>query len=183
MDGLVVENTFTTVEVLDKLRDASAVMELVILDRIHTLISEPDGQAFVQKRQLAQPLRQCVVVVGSGIHNGWIGLEGDLGSGLLASLTGLLQRAFGNSAGVFLLPRESVAPDLELQPLGKRVHAAYSDAVQTSGHFIAFGIELTTGMELGHYNLGGGNALFGVHVNRDAATVIYHCDRIVDMNR
>ena len=68
VDGLVVQHRLAAVQMLDELRDAAAVQELVALHRVHALIGQVDFQAFVQERQLAQPLRQRVVIIG-GLHH------------------------------------------------------------------------------------------------------------------
>ena len=68
VDRLVVQHLLAAVQVLDELRDAAVVLELGGLGfagfRIGgALIGQRDQQAFVQEGQLAQALRQRVVVV------------------------------------------------------------------------------------------------------------------------
>ena len=101
---------------------------------------------------------------------------------LLAGLAGLRQRRLGSAAGVLLLPGVAVAPDLQLQPLGERIDAAHAHAVQTAGDFVALGIELAAGVQLGHDHLRRRDAFFLVHVHRNAAAVVDHRDGIVDVN-
>ena len=67
-------------------------MKLVRLDRILALVGERDLQALVQERQFAQPLRQRVEVELGRVHDGRVGLEGDLRAGLVARFAGLGQR-------------------------------------------------------------------------------------------
>src|SRR5579872_7159406 len=111
------EHTLAAVQVFDKFGDAATVVKLVILDRIRSLVGKPYSQTLIQEREFTQSLRQRVVVVHGGIHDGGVGFEGYLGAGLLAGLPGLLQRTLGDSGSVLLLPGESVAPDLELETL------------------------------------------------------------------
>ena len=84
VDRLVVQNLFAAIEMLDELRDAAVVLELGALGfaslRIRsTLVGQRDDQAFVQKGQFAQPLRQRVVVVFERGEDGLVGHEVDLG--------------------------------------------------------------------------------------------------------
>src|SRR5262249_50781215 len=129
MDGLLVQHTLTAVQMLNKLRDAAAVMEFMLLDRIDPLIGELDRQPLVQECQLAQPLRERVEVEHSGVHDGRVRLEGDLCTGFPPGLSGLLQRRFRYTAGILLLPGESLTPDLEIEALRESVHTAHTHAM------------------------------------------------------
>ena len=51
--------------------------------------------------------------------------------------------------------------------------------METTGHFVAVLVELTSGMEDGHDNLQGGTMLLGMHACRDASPVVRHPDRVV----
>ena len=62
IDRLVVQHRLAAVQMLDELGDAAAVVKLVLLGRFGALVGQSDLEAFVQERQLAQPLRQRVVV-------------------------------------------------------------------------------------------------------------------------
>src|ERR1700756_4650114 len=73
----------------------------------------------------------------------------------------------------------AVAPDLELQLAGERIDHGHADAVQAARHLIGVLVELSAGMELGHDDLGGGDALALVDVNRNAAAIVAHSDGIV----
>ena len=90
-----------------------------------------------------------------------IRLEGDLGAGLLAGLAGLRAAALGERPCGTPAPRCSlVAPDFELQQFRKRVHAAHAHAVQAARNFVAVGIELAAGVQLGHHDLRRRDAFF-----------------------
>ena len=67
-----------------------------------------------------------------------------------------------------------------MQLFGERVDAAHADAVQAAGNFVAVGIELAAGVQLGHDDLRRRDAFFFVHIDRDAAAVIDDRNRIVD---
>ena len=83
INRFVVEGLLAAVQMLDELRDAAAVFELRMLGfagfRVRgALIGQRDFQALVQEGQLAQPLRQCVVVIFGDRKNGLVGKEVDL---------------------------------------------------------------------------------------------------------
>jgi len=181
VDGLFVQHRLAAVQVPDELRDAAKVKEFVVLHRIDALVAQVDLQALVQERQLAQPLRQRVVVIGGFHHDGGIRLERNARAGLAAGFARPHQRTFGMAAGKLHLPGIALAPDLQFQPLGERVHAAYADAVQATRYFVALGIELAAGVQFGHHHFRRRDA-FLVHIHRDAAAVIRHRYGIVDMN-
>ena len=105
-------------------------------------------------------------------------MEGDLGAGL-ARLAGDFQLRFGHAAGVGLLPDLAVAPDLQLQPIGKRVHDGNAHAVQAAGNFVGVAVEFSAGVQHGHDHFGGGLFLRGVHVHGNAAAVVDDGDAVV----
>ena len=44
--------------------------------------------------------------------------------------------------------------------------------MQTAGNLVGILVELTAGMELGHDDLGGGNAFFFMQLDRESAPVV-----------
>jgi hypothetical protein len=56
-------------------------------------------------------------------------MEGDLGA-RLARLAGLFELRFGLAAGVGLLPDLAIAPNFQLQPIGKRIDHRNAHAMQ-----------------------------------------------------
>jgi hypothetical protein len=82
-------------------------------------------------------------------------------------------------AGVVLL---AVAPDAQVEPVGERVHHRHAHAVQAARDLVAVLVELTPGMELGHDDLGGRDALLLVDVHRDAAAVVADRDGAVGVD-
>ena len=107
-----------------------------------------------------------------------IGMEGDLGAGL-ARLAGDFELCFGNAAGVGLLPDFAVAPNFQLQPIGKRVHHRDAHAVQAAGNFVGVAVEFSAGVQHRHHHFGGGLFFGGVHVHGNAAAVVDHGDAVV----
>ena len=70
----------------------------------------------------------------------------------------------------------AVAPDGEVEPFGERVDHRDADAVQAAGDLVGIVVrrvlELTAGMELGHDDLGRGDAFLLVDPGRDAAAIV-----------
>jgi len=179
-NGLVVQHGLAAIQMLDELGDAADKLKLGNTRGFFALIGERDLQTLVEKRELAQPLRERIEIELAGVHDGRIGLEGDLGSGLAArGLSGFGQRGLGNALVVFLLPGKAIAPDLELQHLRQGVDHANAHAVQPARYLVGIRVELSAGVQLGHHDLGGRHAFLGVHVDWNAAAVVRHTDRIV----
>ena len=86
---------------------------------------------------------------------------------------------FGYAALIELAPDLAVAPDLERELRGERVHHRDADAVQTARDLVGAVVELAAGVQGGHHHLGGGLALGDVHVDRDAAAVVGDGDAVV----
>ena len=89
------------------------------------------------------------------------------------------ERRLGYAALVALAPDLAVALDLELEPLGERVHHRDADAVQAARDLVAVLVELPARVQRGHHDLGGGALLAGVLVDRDAAAVVHDGDAVV----
>ena len=188
VDRPFMEHTLAAVQVLDKFGDAAVVLEfnflgLTCLRVGRPLIGQRNQQAFIQESQLAQALGQRIEVVFSGGEDGSVRLEVDLGAWLFG-LASFLQLAGGLTFGVGLLPGKSVTADFELELFAERVNARNADAVQSTGNFVAGGIELAAGVQLGHYHLRCGN-LFAVNVHvvhGNTAAVINYGDGIINVD-
>ncbi len=129
-----------------------------------------------------KPLGQLVEAEIGVVENLRVRLERDLGSAL-PRLSGLLQRRNRNAAHILLLVSLAVAPDLQVQRLGKKVDARNAHAVQTAGNFVSIRIKLSAGMKLGHHHFRR-RSFFLLHlVDRNSAPVIDDRDRVVEMNR
>ena len=73
----------------------------------------------------------------------------------------------------------AVAPDPQLQLARQRVDDGDADAVQAAGNLVGVLVEFSAGVQLGHDDLGRGNAFALVDVDRNAAAVVAHGDRAV----
>src|SRR5439155_21224741 len=143
------------------------------------LVDEPYAEALGQERGLAHSLRQCLEVEQEVFEYLEVGEERDRRPGLPRRRS-LLQRLLRHAALVGLRPDVAVALDLELEPLGERVHDRDADPVETARDLVAAPVaELAAGVQDGQHDLGGGALLLLVHVDRDAAPVVGNGDAAV----
>ncbi len=66
----------------------------------------------------------------------------------------------------------AIAPDAQLQPVGKRVDHRHAHAVQATRNLVGIAVELTARMQLCHDDLSRRNTLFLVRFNRNTAAII-----------
>ena len=177
---IVVQRRLRAIEVLHERDDAALVAELVML--LAALVADLDLHAAVEERQFAQSLRERVEVhLGNG-EDLRVRFERDQRAATrrFFAFDDLRRR---NAALVALAPDESVAMNLELEPLGEEVDDGDADAVQTAGDFVRVVVELTAGVQLGHDDFGCRAAFFFVDVDGDAAAVVVDRHRAVGMDR
>ena len=110
-------------------------------------------------------------------------MKGDAGAGLVPGLAYHVQRGFGlavvKAHEVFLV----VAPDGDLQLVGKGVDHRDADAVQAAGHLVRAMVEFSPGVKLGHDDLGRRNSFLGMDVHGNPAPIIHHRHRFVGVER
>ncbi len=140
------QHTLAAIEVLDELGDAAGVTEFGAarfpgLGVGGALVSQRNLQALVEESHLAQALGQRVVVELGGDEDALVGQEVHLGAAALAG-AGLQQFRSGNTlrvallVGVAGLARPFRTPDLHLELLAQRIHAAHAHPVQAAGDFV-----------------------------------------------
>ena len=178
-DRLLVDDRLVLVQVLDEGDDAAFVLEPVVLPV--ALVVDRDEDAAVQKGQLTKALRQRVEAVFGGLEDLRVRLEGDLRATPLRR-AGDLERAGRSAALVALLIDLAVPPDLQIETLGERVDHGHADAVQTAGDLVAVVVELAAGVKDGERDFGRGLPA-AVEIDWNAAAVVDHGDRVVDVNR
>src|SRR5579864_4707761 len=176
IDGRIVEDLLAAIEVLDEFRDAPGETKLGFFGAAFVL--KRDRQPFVKESEFAQALRKSVVAISGRGENRRIGMKGDFRSGFLG-FTRVFQLRCRLAFFIALLPDLTVAPDFQIEPLGKSVDDGNPDAVQASGNLVGVAIEFAPGVKNGHDNFGGGLFLRGVHVDGNAAAVVRDGDGIV----
>ena len=152
-------------------------MELVRLAVV--FIVKGDQNAAIQKRQLAQPLRQDVEAEDGGLEDQMIGLERDLGAAAFGG-AGYFQIGGRHASHIALLIGLAVAPDFEVERFREGVDDRDADAVQPTRDFVAVVVELAAGVQHREHDLGGRLAA-GVAIDRNAASVVDDGDRAIDV--
>ena len=178
-DGPGVEDVLVLVEILDELQDAALVLE--IIGFAGTFVGDEDADAAVEEAQLAHALGQDLEAVFARFEDLVVGPERGLGPGLLG-LAHLLKLGQRDAALVALDVDAAFRLDLQVQPLGQRVDDRDADAVQAARNFVGLVVELAAGVEHGHDDFGSRLLLRLVHAHRDAAAVVDHGDRVVDVD-
>ena len=170
--GVVQDRRSISVEMLHELADSALGMESR-LSRLHLpLVMQLDSDLRVQVGKFAQALlqrRPNEVPVAEGLRRG---KEADRRSGPAPRRSLDVQRLDSDPAletGEVLL---AVPPDSNFKPVRKRVDDRDADAVQSAGDLVAVGVEFPAGMQLRHYDLGGGDPLAFVDVHRNPAAVV-----------
>src|SRR6185295_5680551 len=141
VEDIRVEHLLAGVDELDEALDAAGEREVVGL--VVALVDQPDAHAVVEKAQLAQALREDVVVEVDVREDLEVGQEVDLGAALLG-LAGDLHRrdldavllddlaVLRDALAKLHVVRQAVAADRQAQPLRQPVDAADANAVQAA---------------------------------------------------
>ena len=95
----------------------------------------------------------------------------------------MLKRGNRYTGFEFHLVGLAVTPDLELEILAEKVHAAHADTVEAPGNFVRICIKLSSRVKNGHYDLSCRAALLLVDVCGNAAAVIDNGNGIIHVDR
>ncbi len=182
------QHALAAIQVLDELGDAAVVLELRLLGLARlgiggALVGQRDQQSLVQESELAQALRQGVVVVlGSG-EDLFVRNKADFGAALLRG-SGFLQLGSRLTLRIGLLPHRTVAPDFQLQQMTQRVDAGDADAMESARNFVGRAVEFSARVQHGHHDLSCGQTLaINIHLtNRNAAAIVHDRDGVIDVN-
>ncbi len=178
-DGRGHHRLLVAVEIFDEFLDTAIVAHLLaLLDRV-THVGQHDIDAGIQEREFAQAMlerRKVIFDIGEGSGRGQ---ERDLGAALAIGLANHLERRHRIAMGEFDEMLLAVAPDPQLQLARQRVDHGNADAVQAAGYLVGILVEFSARMQLGHDDLGRGNALALVNIDRNAAAVVAHGDGAV----
>ena len=136
VNRLVVKCRLILIKVLDEFRNAALVIKLMRTLRFLALVFDRYPNALIETRFFAQPLRELVKTKCAFSKDLRIGFECDLGSAF-TGLSGLLERRYRNASGVFLFISFSIAPNLKMKRLRKKVNSGNTYAVQTARNFIS----------------------------------------------
>ena len=128
-DDLLVQRRLQLREVLDERADAAFVLERVVL--LRALVGELDLDARVQERQLAEPLRQNVIVKFCICENCRARVEAHRRAATIRGADDF-QRIFRLAEAVFLAMLVAVAVDRQRQLVRQRIDDRNADAVQAA---------------------------------------------------
>ena len=176
---LGMDRGFGPAQVLDELRDTTAVAEGVLL--LRALVVDADAHAAVEEGQFAQPLRQDVEAEVELLEDERVRLEGHLRAALPRGAD-LFQRALRLAAVIALHVDLAVALDLDLERFGQRVHDRHADTMQTAGDLVRMAVEFPASVEFRHDDFRGRYTFGGVNLDGNAATVVFNCDRAIDVD-
>ena len=180
---LVDQRGLGAVDVAHEGLDTALVHELFALALGMAVIRQDDAHARIQEREFPQPMLQGVVIVLDHRERIGRGQEGDFRALPALGIAHHRERRHGLAMaelhGVFL----AVTENAQLEPARQGVDHRDADAVQAARDLVGILVEFPARMELGHDDLGGRDALPGVDVDGNAATVIGHGDRPVGVQR
>ncbi len=128
--------------------------------------------AGIKKSELTQALGENIILeLARGLKDLRVGLEGDLGTGLLriADNRHLLRRfALGKTHLVDL----AVPAHFGDEPFRDGVDALGADTVQTAGDLVGALAELTAGVKIGKYQFQCRDVVLRVDIDRNASAVV-----------
>ena len=134
-------------------------------------VGNGDAKPRIQEGLLPHPLVENFVVVFQGIEHLGVGLEGDLGAGVVGFAHD--GHFLGDGPpGEFHFIDTSVFVDPDPEPLAQGVDHAGAHAVEAAGDLVAPAAEFAAGMEHGIHHLQGGPAGLGLDVHGDAPAVV-----------
>ncbi len=176
---LVDERRLLPVEPDDEGFQAAVVEHDLLAALDAAVVDEPDRHAGVEEGELAQALLQGREVELHLREGAGGGQEPHLGAVLAAGVPHHRERRLGDAvveAHPMLL---ASAPDGEIQLRRQGVHHRHAHAVQTAGDLVGVLVEFPARVQLGHDDLGRGDAFALVHIGRNTAPVVAHRHRAV----
>ena len=183
-DRLRMHLVFALAEFIHELLHAFRIDQRLTAGSLTAFIGDLDGDARIQEGQLAETSTQAIKNKGRRDRKDrHIWEEGDLRAGALRiiEVAKHFERLGGDAAlkadGVDL----SIAIDLALEPIGKRIHALRADAVQAAGEFIRSVAELAARVQIREHQLDRRHA-FGVHLDWNTASVVLDADGAVGVD-
>ena len=152
----------------------------------HAFVLQHNLDACVQERQLAHTVGQYLPMI-NGLREDRVVRPELHKRTRLALLPVAYRLCLGNrvhrcqrfTLGVVLRMNLTVAVYLYVHLGRQRIHAAHTYTVQTTRHFITVLVELTTGVQHGHYHLQRTLVLLRMHIYRNTTTVILYGNRVV----
>ena len=152
----------------------------VLLGR--TLVAQTDIDAAVEERLLAQTLEERIIIEHRLLEHFGVGQETHVQT-VIVGCSFILERARNVTSLETLGIARSLIAVINLHPRGKRVYNGCTNAVKSSGIFVAVTAEFAACVQNGVDHLQRGNAHFGVDATRDTATVILYGYTVIRVKR
>src|SRR5207253_8321791 len=179
IDDFIVQRFFVLVEVLNERNDAAGIVKFVLL--LVALVFDRNEQSAIEKGEFSKTLGKNIEAECRGLEDSVVGLEADLGSTPIR-MSGHLERTRWNAPVVALYIHLAPAPDLEIQPLRKRVNHGHTNAVQAARNFVCSVVEFSSRVKLCKNNLCCRLSFLRHDLCRYPAAVVDDGNRIVDVN-
>ena len=175
----VVQRFIALAQRRDVFGDSAFVVELFGL--VDSLVAQPDPQARVEIRHLAQVARDNFVLelyLGKNLR---VGREGGLGA-LAVGGAALLDLHFRNAALVALKINLAVLVNFDFELVAERIDDRRADAMQSARHFVRVLLELAAGVKHGVHDFERRALLRRMHIDRDSTAVVFDRNPIVAQN-
>ena len=178
-NDIFVQRRLGFVNMVNESRQTAFIMEVNLARFGTAVVNQPQINAGVQKSLFANGAFKRIEVEfghGKGFGAGQKSYFGTVAAfGIADDFQMFNDVAVRKARQMFL----ALAPNAQIEPDGQSVDDRNADTVQTAGNLIGIVIELAAGVKFGHDDLGGGNALFLVHADRNAAAVVANGGRTV----
>ena len=154
INRLVQKRFLALVDIFHELHKPAVIVQLMLHHVRMTAVGELDANAGIEEGEFAQAALQRIEIEFDHAEGIGRGQEADFRTRLRTGITGYHERGIGHAMGKAHLMNLAGTTDLQLQPDRQRVHNRNANSVQTTGNLVGILVELTTGVKLGHDDLG-----------------------------
>ena len=177
---------FLVVNIFNKGFDTTLINQIVLaigaVLKNGTLVAQTNVYTTVEECLLAQSLEQRVVIEYDLLKHFGVGQKANVKT-VAVGFSLLFEGARDVTALEPLGIALALVAVIDFNPRGKRVYNRCTNAVQTSGIFIAVTAKFAARVQNGIDHLKRGNAHFGVNTTRNTATVILHGYAVIRVKR
>ena len=178
-NGFGDQRRFRAVEIAHEGLQPAFVIKILAPDLCAARVGEQDMHAGIEEGEFAQAMLDRAVIELHHREGLGRGREGDFGAALGLAVFHRRRADDGELVDrVAVLEVDdmlkTIAPDAQLEMCRQRIDDGDADAVQAAGDLVGILVELSAGVQLGHDDLGRGDALFLVDAGGNAAPVVAH---------
>ena len=175
----VVQRRLVTVQIRNERPEAAVIDESFFL--AGAFVGQTDADAGIEERQFAQALCKDIVVKFDVVEGLVRRLEITFGARSVR-FTHYFQRGVRLPVRIDLFEDTAVPANGQPKFTGQGIDYRDAHAVQTAGHLVTVIVELSAGMQRCHDDLGCGNALVGMDVDRNSPAVISNRHRFAGVD-